>query len=469
MASRSARTQPTAFLVMPFTKALQGLRDTIVDVAEVAGLQCVRADEIPHGGSAVNNIYTQIDQAAIVIGVTSGANFNVGLELGYAHGHNSESILLTDDPNSLPFDVQHINHLVYDLEDLAGLSDKLAKWIDESDYAYEASQHPILYRGDILENVVDGTFYLQRTRPMPSKHEIKALLGPNARMPQRLLYLTEDGQTAYLNLCDDPKYVYYQETTQYIVANASSIVDSVLKHCGSAEVDFISIGPGNGRKDAIFLEEFLGRTRQLKHTYYYPYDVSGGLLLEAMRNILAGDLSLSELRVKAIEADVAALKAFKPVFDFRREPNVYSLLGGLSNMTTEVDLLNLLYEVMNPEDCLLLEVRKKAATHVTGLGTPKLNRELDLAPLRYVGASVKASKVEYKEVVTTSVIPDTRTVAAKVDKIEFDDRTYKDVSLFPVHYYEPDAIKGVLTGVGFEILEQEESQPNSLFYICARR
>jgi hypothetical protein len=261
--------------------------------------------------------------------------------------------------------------------------------------------------------------------------------------------------------------VYYQETVRYVSRQANALVDTVLSHCNSSEIDFISLGPGNGVKDALLLDKFLKRADDFRYTYYYPYDVSGGLLLEAMRNILGKGLPLEQLRVKAIEADVTYLGEFKRVFDYRSEPNVYSLLGGLANMEREVDLLAMLRRLMNAEDCLLLEVRKKAAEVPQALGPEDLNRRLDLAPLRYVGATVDPKTVHYDKVPSTSTIPDTMTVAAVVPKLQLPgEKRLKDVSLFSVHYYDPAQVQAILKATGFRVLLEHE-QENSLFYICA--
>lgn len=457
---------------MPFAAEYEAVYQAIKAALNAANIRPVRADEIPRGGPFVENVLNAIEQAGIVIGVTSGANPNVSYELGFAQHLSKEAILLTDNPADIPADLRHINHLTYSPTDLGALETELGRWIANSQFlSVETSRRamsPILRRGDVFETVVDGTFYLQRVRPTPSKTEIRGYLRQKTSMPQRLLYLTEEGQSTYLQLCEDPSYWYYRETSQYIVDNATQLVDSIVAHCKSSEVDFISLGPGNGHKDAVFLDEFSRRARQLRYTYYYPYDVSGGLLLEAMRNILARELPLERLRVKAIEADIAYLAEFKRVFDYRSEPNVYSLLGGLANMASEVELLTLLRRLMNDGDVLLIEARKRADAKVrAALGRIDLNRRLDLAPLRYIGAKVDPATVTYGEVPSTSTIPETRTIAALVPRLEIDDRGYEDVNLFAVHYYEPTALKRVLEGIGFRLLSGEELE-NSLFYACVR-
>jgi hypothetical protein len=468
MVAETPREPAHAFVAIPFSKTFEPVYETIAATLREAGLKPVRADEIRRSDPFIENIYNAIEQAGIVIGVTAQGNPNVAYELGFARHLNKEAILLTDDPRSIPSDLRDLHHLVYSRRDLATLGEELSKWIADSRLlSKDPLKRAVLRRGDVFDTVVDGTFYLQRARPLPTKAEIRDYLTHGLPMPQRLLYLTEDGQDTYLRLCDDPQYLYYRETVQWIGDNAASLVDRMLAHCGSTEVDFISLGPGNGRKDAVILSELVHRAGPLKYTYYYPYDVSGGLLLDAMRNILARDLPLEKLRVKAIEADVQVLPEFKRVFDYRTEPNIYSLLGGLANITSEVDLLTLLRRLMNPEDCLLLEVRKKADPRIKGLGKTDLNRRWDLAALRYVGADVDPALVQYDDVPSTSTIPNTRTVAALVSSLELDQHTFNDVSLFTVHYYDRDALTKVLEDVGFEVLLTEE-QPNSLFYLCTR-
>jgi hypothetical protein len=452
---------------MPFSETFKSVYDTIVAAMTKMGLEAIRADSIPTSAPITENVFNAIEQAGLVIGITSQSNPNVYYELGYAHRVGKETILLTDDPDNLPADLRSLNHLTYSPSDLPGLSAEITRWLESSRFlSSEHSRGSVLWRGEVFDTVVDGTFYLQKSRPTPSKGEIQHFLRQKTTMPQRLLYLTEEGQTTYLALCEDHAYTYYNETVQYVVDHGSDLVDHVLEYCGSMEVDFISLGPGNGHKDAVFLSELASRARNSRYTYYYPYDVSGGLLLEAMRTIIQKELPLDRLRVKAIEADIAYLAEFKRVFDFRPEPNVYSLLGGLDNMSNEVTLLTLLYEMMDPRDSLLLEVRKKAG--VKALGPIHLNRRLDLAPLRYIGVKVDPMTVKYDEVTSTSSVPNARTIAATVPKLELDGKPHKNITLFSVHYYDAQEIKSVLTKMGFRILFEEGEQANSLFYIVCK-
>lgn len=468
MSFSDTRERAAIFVVMPFDKAFDNIYAVIKQVLTEMGLRAIRADEIPGSQRSIENIYNAIEQAGLIIAVTAQSNENVLYELGYADHLGKETILLTDAPDRLPFDVRDRNHLVYSVSELSELAAELKRWLTASRFlSSETPRGAVLTRGQVFDTVVDGTFYLQRTRPAPSKEEIVSFLELKTAMPQRLLYLTEEGQTTYLKLCADREYAYYWETYDYVANNGAELVDTVLQHCGSSEVDFISLGPGNGQKDAVLLTEFLRRAEPPRYTYYYPYDVSGGLLLEALRTIRAKELPLEKLRVKAIEADVAYLGEFKKVFDFREEPNVYSLLGGLDDTANETELLTSLHKLMSPRDCLLLEVRKKVGSGPQALGNPDLNKRLDLAALRYVGAEVDFDTVHYDSVISTSSVPGTSTVAAVVKTMRLDGVPYEEVRLFNVHYYDTTEITRRLRDVGYRLLHTSE-QPNSLFYICAR-
>jgi hypothetical protein len=468
MASSDPHERPPVFVAMPFAAPFDQIYSVLQKTMDEIGLETLRADEIPKGRPFMENVFNAIEQAGMVIGVTSRSNANVTYELGFAQHEGKETILLTDEPSQIPTDLQHFNHLVYSPDDMPELAKEVTKWVKNSRLLSAERSRAVLRRGEVFDAVIDGTFYLQKSRPTPSKTEIKDFLTERTTMPQRLLYLTEEGQSTYLTLCEDPEYAYYQDTLQYVVDHSASLVDRILEHGGSSEVDFISLGPGNGKKDAVLLRELLRRACSARYTYYYPYDVSGGLLLEAIRNILAGELPRERLRIKAIEADVAHLAEFKKVFDFRQEPNVYSLLGGLDDIGNEVNLLTLLHQLMNPEDCLLLETRKKVGSGPEALGRIELNKRLDLAPLLYIGAKVDRRTVEYREVTSTSSFRNARTVAATVPELELDGKTHRNLTLFSVHYYDDDDIRRVLREVGFRVLFSDDDQPNSLFYIVSK-
>lgn len=114
--------QTKAFVVMPFS---QDLDDVYVlgvrEVGEKLHLLVERADDIQHNESIPDTIIKKIRASDVVIADTSSANLNVFYEVGMAHALKKKTILICRDVQTLPFDIRHINHIVYgSIVDLRG-------------------------------------------------------------------------------------------------------------------------------------------------------------------------------------------------------------------------------------------------------------------------------------------------------------------------------------------------------------
>jgi len=459
--------RPTAFVVMPFKENHRELYNNAIRLAlEKEGFNVVRADEIPSGNAFIGNIFSAIEGASLVIGVVTDSNANVMYELGYAERLGRETILLVDNPSSIPSDIRHINHLIYGDQSIDETRSKLSKWIAATGIATREKKHSLLTRGEVLDNVIDSALYLQRTRPQPSKHEIVDAISRRQPFKQHLLYITEEGLNSYLDLCADPEYDYYTETTKTISQNKSAIVKAILERANSTEVDFISLGPGNGRKDAILLDEFCRRARTNSFVYYYPYDINSGMLLEAVRSVVHKGFPTSKLRLKAIEADVQQLPTFRSVFDYRPEPNVFSLLGGLNITGSEVSLLQSIRSMLSPRDTFILEVRK-LNPHETAaaMGQRDLNVRLDVSPLRYVGAEFDIDKLDYVESERPSEIPNTKTIVGRLPEVRLGEATYQKVDLFPIDYYDVGQLETKLRLMNFSTVLKFETTHSVLFVL----
>ncbi len=76
---------------------------------EAAGLECTRADEIPHSGSIDRVLYERILAADVVVADLSTANVNAAYELGIRHALRPRTtIVVAEDQLKFPFDLNHI-------------------------------------------------------------------------------------------------------------------------------------------------------------------------------------------------------------------------------------------------------------------------------------------------------------------------------------------------------------------------
>lgn len=81
----------------------------IKKAVEAAGLECVRADEIPHAGTIDVPMYEQLLDADLVIADLSTSNLNAAYELGIRHAlRPNTTIIIAEDQFTSPFDVNHI-------------------------------------------------------------------------------------------------------------------------------------------------------------------------------------------------------------------------------------------------------------------------------------------------------------------------------------------------------------------------
>jgi len=110
----STQPKPFVFVLMPFEDAYDDIYSLgIKEACAEAGGYCERVDEQLFEGSILDRIYNQISKADLIVADMSGRNANVFYEVGYAHALGKRVILLTKDPNDIPFDLKHQPHIVY--------------------------------------------------------------------------------------------------------------------------------------------------------------------------------------------------------------------------------------------------------------------------------------------------------------------------------------------------------------------
>jgi hypothetical protein len=113
------------FVLMPFDKKFKSLYTQVIKKAvKRVHLDCRRADDIFSSVAIVQDVWTEINRARIVIAEMTGRNQNVFYEIGLSHAIRQPVILLSqrkDDvpflprekKDEVPFDVRHIRCIFY--------------------------------------------------------------------------------------------------------------------------------------------------------------------------------------------------------------------------------------------------------------------------------------------------------------------------------------------------------------------
>jgi len=109
----------TCFVMMPFANPIGGYYATIYEPAiKKAGLTPVRADTDIFGtGKIIDQIWSGLKAAKVLVAELTGRNPNVLYELGLAHALHKPVVLISSNEADVPFDVRHVRVIYYDVND----------------------------------------------------------------------------------------------------------------------------------------------------------------------------------------------------------------------------------------------------------------------------------------------------------------------------------------------------------------
>jgi hypothetical protein len=119
----------TCFVLMPFGGWYDKYYDEIYKPAiKDAGFEPVRADDLFHTGSVMEQIWHQVKKAGVLLAELTGKNANVFYELGLAHAVGKPVVFITGSMDDVPFDLRHLRVIPYDIRN-PRWSDKLKEGI----------------------------------------------------------------------------------------------------------------------------------------------------------------------------------------------------------------------------------------------------------------------------------------------------------------------------------------------------
>ena len=112
---REKRDPKLIALMMPFDDDFKPVHEAIKEIAEELKLTCLRADDIWEDSTIIQDIFSLIYKAELVICDFSRRNTNVFYEAGIVHTLGRKLIPIVQDFNDIPSDMRHHRHLIYDL------------------------------------------------------------------------------------------------------------------------------------------------------------------------------------------------------------------------------------------------------------------------------------------------------------------------------------------------------------------
>ena len=115
----TVKSGESCFVVMPFTSPIGDYYSSVYKPAiEKAKLTPVRADnEIFGAGKIMDQVWSGINAAKVLVAELTTKNPNVFYELGIAHALHKPVVLVSSNEDDVPFDLKHIRVIYYDKND----------------------------------------------------------------------------------------------------------------------------------------------------------------------------------------------------------------------------------------------------------------------------------------------------------------------------------------------------------------
>jgi len=298
-----------------------------------------------------------------------------------------------------------------------------------------------------LDILVDASIYTGEER-FNYKEQIKNYIRSGKQIPTKYLYWTEEGCKLWLDICKRGEYTYYRNSLTLLRRKAFEIAQAIVSSIGSNEIDFVSLGCGDGYKDLLLLKAFVVNLKSDEFIYYYPIDISESMIVEAIRTVAHSSFERDKVKIKAVVGDITLLPLFKPIYNFRTHANLFSLLGNTLGNNSEQEMFESLYNAMSPGDLVLLEVgigknprMHSALFDVKGHKVSYKYIPQGSIPLMALGIPFSLDEIRYEVRKGISMIPDTITTVAYYDNVVLDGNRFSNIKLSSVHQYNPDRFR----------------------------
>jgi hypothetical protein len=111
------------FVLLEFAKPYTDIYDAIIrPMVEGESLRCLKSDDIFTTTSVIEDIWANINKAALIIADISSNNPNVMYELGVCHTVGKNVMMITQRPEEIPFNFRHMRCYPY-TNDARGLEE----------------------------------------------------------------------------------------------------------------------------------------------------------------------------------------------------------------------------------------------------------------------------------------------------------------------------------------------------------
>lgn len=298
--------------------------------------------------------------------------------------------------------------------------------------------------GDIgqLDMLADAAVSLDGSRDT-YVDELRSAVQWGQRVPAKFQFAHADGGRYWLRLCRSVNYRYFQRAKRQVSDNAVRLADVVEQAAGTAAVDLVSLGCGDGSKDDIILRTLARRLASREYLYYYPVEISDILLVEALRYIGKRGVDRSRFRCKAILGDFTNLDSFSGIIGERPNTNLFSCLGNTIGSFDESEIFASLAGAMLPGDLVLIEANTGDPEESEAFLMDDVSAMWDLSTLEALGIEPESCELGTERRTDVSMVRDTRSlISYGLSSKEKDNRKYM---LSALHHYDAKQLERTIS------------------------
>lgn len=443
------------------------IRGLSLNIGRQVNLENWAAMRWPHSRSTLDGleaVFETVDFAAFILAPDDVATIrekqqrvvrdNVIFELGFSFGQlgRDRTFILAPGQDFAdlrqPSDLFGVNPILYDSEpkprdamktaagDLLEAVEELGpRSIPAIDAGLELDDGA-LGRGDTreLQRVADAAVQVFESRYSYAA-QLEELLKDKQRIPAKFQFAQPDGGRHWLKLCNSSTYTYYDRAKKRLDANKARLAERVRTAAGTAAVDLISLGSGDGSKDDILLRALDAELSERDYTYYYPIDISDSLLVEAVRFVAVHGPSRSRFRCKPVLGDFTDLRSLRGITGHRPNVNLFSVLGNTIGTFDESEVLASIRNAMLPGDLVLLEANIGDPDESVVMLKGAEAHQWDVSTLAAIGIDRKSCRLSQERDDEQSTVPNTRTL------VSYAEHNRNKYMLSALHHYRFDDLK----------------------------
>jgi hypothetical protein len=111
--SKRPERQPDVFVVIPFAVEMEPVFARIQAVGESLSLKVARGDHLFTANAVMEDVWSALYFARLVVADCTGQNPNVFYEIGLAHAIGKKTILISQAMDGIPFNVNYLRVIAY--------------------------------------------------------------------------------------------------------------------------------------------------------------------------------------------------------------------------------------------------------------------------------------------------------------------------------------------------------------------